>query len=155
MRLNCVLVCLFERRFRAIMDTMDTQRDQKPIVPVQSPPGVSPQGGAVRGEHEVAGVAAPHPDGLVVPSEQEIVLHPEVEKAGVRVVPPNPQLTSEDREAGLSHSGPQLPVQDAPTAVQLPSARQIEQDRRLPVDDKGRWLAEMYKKLSRVFKKAA
>lgn len=139
------------------MNTMDTQRDQNPSVTVQPSASVPVQGGVVRGEHEVAPVITPHPDGLVVPSEQPPVLHPEVQQAGVRVVPSTPQITLEDKKAGLSHSGPDLPVGDIGPTVELPSIQEIQQGRKLPPNASARWGAELLNKVRSVFsrKKAA
>lgn len=130
---------------------MDTQRDQNPSAPVQPSSSVPVQGGAVRGEHEVAAVTALHPDGLIVPTEQVPVLHPEVQQAGLRVVPPNPQLTLEDRQAGLSHSGPDLPVRDVGPTVELPSIQEIQQGRKLSPNASARWGAELFHKVLSVF----
>jgi hypothetical protein len=58
---------------------------------------------------------------VITPSEAEPNIHPEVAELGVEHVSETPQLTLEDKKAGLEHASESTPVITQPSAhIQLP-----------------------------------
>lgn len=89
-----------------------------PIPPVSQAVPVSPVG-QMHKEQEL--VQTPVPEALVEPSETEPALHPEVEGAGVEKVSHVPDLTLEDKKAGLQLAKESTQVSTQPSGVvQLP-----------------------------------
>lgn len=92
---------------------------------------------------------------FVKPSEAEPVIHPELAEAGVEKVKEVPDLTLEDRKAGLSAAKESVPVSTTPSGlVQLPMTEE-EAKRTIKttsVSDSRHWLAVLVEKVFQLLK---
>ncbi|MFH1186599.1 MAG: hypothetical protein V1697_00305 [Candidatus Levyibacteriota bacterium] len=92
---------------------------------------------------ETEPIAASEP--LVLSSEKEPELHPEVKTAGVEIVSEAPKLTKEDAEAGITYAKEATPVETEPSGkVQLPMTEQKAEETlkmHKKIAESIRWLA--------------
>lgn len=88
---------------------------------------------------------------LVTPSEQAPELPQEVQEAGVEVVHETPQLTLQDKHAGLSHAPAITPVATTPKLnVELPPQAEIVQVlKTTPDKDSKKWMFMLFEKVGR------
>lgn len=153
-------------------DSAQNQAQTQASVPsesvVQQPAPVAPMG-AVSGPNKETSPLTRSSEPLIRPSEEEPQLSSEVKEAGVEVSP-NPEvpnLTYEDKKAGLSHAKESTPVATEPSGlVQAPfptpmtlvqAEEVIKKDKN--TNDSKLWLSTLIRKLFRQFdvteKKAA
>lgn len=117
-------------------------QDQPVVTPVSTP------------QKEQQPVVSPVSE-FVKPSEAEPTIHPELAEVGVEKVKEVPDLTLEDKKAGLSAAKESVPVSTAPSGlVQLPMTE--EEARRTikttSVSDSRHWLAFLIEKVSKLLK---
>ncbi len=83
---------------------------------------------------------------VLTPSEQEPTLHEEVKEAGVEKVSQHPELTPEDKKAGLEASKEATPVVTQPSgAVKLPMTAQEAENavKHYSITDSAKWLGKL------------
>lgn len=125
-------------------------------VPVQQP--AIPAAGMAK-EQELGSTTvhiapeAPVAAEFVKPSEQAPELPQEVQEAGVEVVHETPQLTLQDKHAGLSHAPAIAPVTTTPKLnVELPPQAEIIQVlKTTPDKDSKKWMFMLFEKVGRKF----
>lgn len=124
------------------MDDTNQTQDQPVVAPVSVP------------QKEQQPVS-PEISEFVKPSEAEPVIHPELAEAGVEKVKEVPDLTLEDRKAGLSAAKESVPVSTTPSGlVQLPMTEE-EAKRTIKttsVSDSRHWLAVLVEKVFQLLK---
>lgn len=92
---------------------------------------------------------------FVKPSETEPVIHPELSEVGVEKVKEVPELTLEDKKAGLSAAKESVPVSTAPSGlVQLPMTEEeaLRTIKTTNVSDSRHWLAVLVEKVSQLLR---
>lgn len=92
---------------------------------------------------------------FVKPSEAGPVIHPELREVGVKEVTEVPDLTLEDKKAGLSAAKESVPVSTAPSGlVQLPMTEEEARHtiKTTSISDSRHWLAVLVEKVSQFLK---
>ena len=125
------------------MDPVQTNNQQQNQLNQQQP--VSPVGNA---QKEVSPI--PQSDEFMKVSEIEPNIHPELQEAGVEVVKTEPDLTLEDKRAGLSLAKETIPHPTQPIGVvTLPMTKAEEQKiaKNVSPTHSIRWLVEIFHKI--------
>lgn len=128
---------------QVVSPVVDQPSPRIPSVQPQVPP-IIPTESVGHIQKEAESVAAP--EQFLTPSEQEPVLHPELQEIGVEVVKDVPELTLEDKKAGLGLAKESTPAITQPTgAVQLPLTEEEEKKmlQSTTVKDSPHWLATL------------
>lgn len=92
---------------------------------------------------------------FIKPSEAEPIIHPELAEAGVEKVKEVPDLTLEDKKAGLSAAKESVPVSTAPSGlVQLPMTEEEARQtiKKTSISDSRHWLAVLVEKVFQLLK---
>lgn len=124
----------------------------------------APGGGSVVQQPAVTPVSVPQKEQqpvssevseFVKPSEAEPVIHPELSEVGVEKVKEVPDLTLEDKKAGLEPSSESVPVSTAPSGlVQLPMTEEeaLRTIKTTKASDSRHWLAVLVEKVFQLLK---
>lgn len=129
-----------------------------PVAPVPAQQSAVPAAGMAK-EQELGSTTVhivpevPVAPELVTPSEQAPELPQEVQEAGVEVVHETPQLTLQDKHAGLSHAPAIAPVTTmSKLNVELPPQAEIVQVlKTTPDKDSKKWMFMLFEKVGRKF----
>lgn len=92
---------------------------------------------------------------FVKPSEAEPVIHPELSEVGVEKVKEVPDLTLEDKKAGLEPAKESVPVSTAPSGLVQLLMTEEEAERTIKttsVSDSRHWLAVLVEKVFQLLK---
>lgn len=117
------------------------QQDQKPTpVAPSSPVGLAQK------EQEPSSVAD------IQPSQPEIELHKEVEKAGVKVVSGEPRLTEKHKKLGIEHAGELTPFPTITAQQQMTEDEVKEELKHGDKTNSRHWLAVLIEKIYKILK---
>lgn len=124
----------------------------------------APGGGSVVQQPVVTPVSVPQKEQqpvasevseFVKPSEAEPVIHPELAEVGVKEVTEVPELTLEDKKAGIEPAKESVPVSAAPSGlVQLPMTEEeaLRTIKTTKPSDSRHWWAVLVEKVFQVLK---
>ncbi|MBI1982525.1 MAG: hypothetical protein HYU49_01805 [Candidatus Levybacteria bacterium] len=146
------------------MDDTNQNTQQANVAPQAQDQPQASVGGSVVQQPVVTPVSAPQKEQqppassvseFVKPSEAEPAIHPELAEVGVEKVSEVPELTLEDKKAGLAPAKESVPVLTQPSGlIQLPMTE--EEARRTikttNVSDSRHWLAVLVEKMFQILK---